>query len=92
MSLAVFVQVIDPEAFGGRAAFARRAGFVADACRAVPPAPGVAGVRVPGDGAARARRAALAEGVAVDPGVIDALAARAAALGVEWPLAAAPAR
>jgi L-lactate dehydrogenase len=92
MSLAVFVQVIDPGAFGGRDAFARRAGFVADACRAVTPAAGVREVRVPGDGAARARRTALAEGVPVDAGVIDALAARAAALGVEWPLLAAAAR
>ena len=40
MSLAVFVQVIDPDAFGGRAAFARHADFTARACRAVPPGPG----------------------------------------------------
>ena len=39
MSLAVFVQVIDPDAFGGRVAFARHAGFTAEACRAVPPPP-----------------------------------------------------
>lgn len=87
MSLAVFLQVIDPDAFGGRDAFARRAGFVADACRAVPPAPGVSGVRVPGDGAARARRKALAEGVPVDPAVLDTLSRRAADLSVDWPLA-----
>ena len=89
MSLAVFVQVIDPDAFGGRAAFARRAGFVADACRAVPPAPGVSSVRVPGDGAARSRRAGLEEGVLVDAAVLDALAARAARLGIGWPFDAA---
>jgi LDH2 family malate/lactate/ureidoglycolate dehydrogenase len=86
MSLAVFVQVIDPDAFGGRAAFARRAGFTAGACRAVPPAPGFAGVRVPGDGAARSRRAGLRDGVLVDEAVLDALASCAAALGVPWPL------
>jgi LDH2 family malate/lactate/ureidoglycolate dehydrogenase len=85
MSLAVFVQVIDPDAFGGRAAFARRAGFTADACRAVPPAPGVPEVRVPGDGAARSRRRALEEGVAVEPSVLTALADRAERLGVAWP-------
>jgi LDH2 family malate/lactate/ureidoglycolate dehydrogenase len=86
MSLAVFVQVIDPDAFGGRDAFARRAGFVAETCRAVPPAAGVAGVRVPGDGAARSRRAGLKDGVSVDETVMDALAARAARLGVRWHL------
>lgn len=89
MSLAVFAQVIDPDAFGGRAAFAARAGFVADACRASPPAPGVAAVRVPGDGAARNRRAALAEGVPVDDAVLATLAERAARLGTDWPLAPA---
>jgi L-lactate dehydrogenase len=88
MSLAVFLQVLDPDAFGGRAAFARRAAFTAAACRSVPPASGVPGVRVPGDGAARSRRAALQDGVAVDPEVMRRLAARAAALGIAWPLAA----
>jgi L-lactate dehydrogenase len=92
MSLAVFVQVIDPGAFGGRAGFARRAGFVADACRAAPPAPGVPGVRVPGDGAARSRRAALRDGVPVDAAVINGLAARAARLGISWPLDSTVAR
>lgn len=87
MSLAVFLQVIDPDAFGGRAAFARRAGFVADACRAVKPAPGVLGVRVPGDGAARARRAALADGVPVDESVLAGLARRAGQLGAAWAIA-----
>jgi L-lactate dehydrogenase len=86
MSLAVFLQVIDPDAFGGRDAFARRAGYVADLCRAVPPAPGGPAVRVPGDGAARARRAALRDGVPVEAGVLERLAARAAALGLDWPL------
>jgi LDH2 family malate/lactate/ureidoglycolate dehydrogenase len=85
MSLAVFVQVIDPEAFGGRDAFVRRAGFVADACRAVPPAPGLSSVRVPGDGAARSRRAALKGGVAVDEAMMAALADHAARLAVPWP-------
>ena len=92
MSLAVFLQVIDPDAFGGRDAFARRAGFVADACRAVPPAPGVSGVRVPGDGAARARRAALEHGVPIEAAVLDRLAGRAAELGVGWSLDPAVAR
>jgi LDH2 family malate/lactate/ureidoglycolate dehydrogenase len=88
MSLAVFIQVIDPEAFGGREAFARRAGFVADLCRSVPSAPGVSGVRVPGDGAARSRRAALKDGVLIDEALSNALSDRAAKLGIPWPLSA----
>ncbi len=86
MSLAVFVQVIDPDAFGGRAAFARHAEFTAAACRAVPPARGVTKVRVPGDGAASSRRAALRDGMTVDASAKKALAARAAKLGVAWSL------
>lgn len=85
MSLAVFLQVIDPDAFGGRAAFTHHAEFTAAACRAVPPARGTGSVRVPGDGAARSRRAALRDGVPVDPSVMEGLAARAATLGVAWP-------
>lgn len=92
MSLAVFVQVIDPAAFGGREAFERRAGFVADACRAATPAPGVSGVRVPGDGAARSRRAAVRDGVLVEETVMEALGVRAARLGVAWPAGAVSAR
>ncbi len=90
MSLAVFIQVIDPDAFGGREAFARHAGFVADACRAASAAPGVSSVRVPGDGAARNRRAGLRDGVPVDERVMHALGARAAHLGAEWPSLGAP--
>jgi len=70
----VFVQAIDPEAFGGRAAFARQTGFVAEACRSNPPAPGVDRVRLPGQGAPERRRRALAEGVRLHPGIMEALA------------------
>ena len=50
----VFVQVLDPEAFGGLAAFRRQMDFVAGAARNAKPRPGVDRVRLPGEGGLRA--------------------------------------
>jgi LDH2 family malate/lactate/ureidoglycolate dehydrogenase len=69
----VFVQVFDPAAFGGTAAFVRETGWLAAACRNNPPAPGVAAVRLPGQQALAYKRAALEDGVALYPGIIEAL-------------------
>ena len=44
----VFVQVIDPAAFGGSADFRRETSWTAAACRTNPPVPGVDAVRLPG--------------------------------------------
>ena len=85
MQLSVFAQVIDPDAFAGREAFLREATHLAESCRANPPAPGVASVRVPGDSAARHRREALEAGVTVDDLVLSRLKAAAQRLGVAWP-------
>ncbi len=66
----VFLQVLDPEAFGGRDAFVRQSSWLADACHAATPRPGwnrrsTAGrARAEADArAARARRRAAS----VDP-------------------------
>lgn len=83
----VLVQVLDPEAFGGRDAFVRQAGFLADACRASPPRDPDAPVRLPGEAAQRLRARQLAEGVALHPGVLDALAPWCARLDVTPPAA-----
>ncbi|MCB1491694.1 MAG: Ldh family oxidoreductase [Rhodobiaceae bacterium] len=45
----VFLQVMDPEAFGGGAAFVEEVAFLNDSCRANRPAEGFDGVRIPGD-------------------------------------------
>jgi LDH2 family malate/lactate/ureidoglycolate dehydrogenase len=82
---AVFVQVLDPDAFGGLAAFKRQTEWLAQAARHSPPVPGGAPVRVPGDGAMARKRAALADGVALYPGIIEGLAGWAAKLGVAMP-------
>ncbi len=82
---AVFVQVLDPAAFGGREAFLRETSFTAAACRSNPPAPGVEAVRLPGQRALELRRRALAEGVRLYPGIMDGLRDWAEKLGVPLP-------
>lgn len=81
----VFVQVLDPAAFGGSAAFTRQTGWTAAACRACPPAPGVDAVRLPGQRGLERKRRALAEGVELYPGILADLEPHAARLGVTPP-------
>ncbi len=81
----VFLQIIDPAAFGGADAFRRETGWFADACRAAPVPPGKPPVRVPGDGALARKRAALADGVPLYPGILPALKPTAEKLGVALP-------
>ncbi|HET6522333.1 MAG TPA: Ldh family oxidoreductase [Geminicoccaceae bacterium] len=81
----VFVQVLDPRAFGGLDAFRRQTDFIADACRGNPPAPGVDRVRLPGERALALRRRALAEGLRLYPGIMDGLRSWADRLGVRPP-------
>ncbi|WP_138466711.1 Ldh family oxidoreductase [Poseidonocella sp. HB161398] len=78
----VFLQVIDPEAFAGRAAFLEQSSFLAEACRANPVPEGQAPVRMPGDRAAAKRRAALEKGVEVSEPRLAALRALAAKFGL----------
>lgn len=84
MSLAVFVQLIDPAAFAGLDAFVEQADYTTGLCRQTPPMPGTSAVRVPGDAAARKRRDALKRGVPVDDSVLADLKARARVAGVIW--------
>ena len=83
----VWVQVQDPTAFAGAGAFTRQSDHLADLCRTNPPRPGVAAVRLPGDGAMARKRAALDEGLELYPGILDGLAEWAAKLGVTPPAA-----
>lgn len=80
-----FVQVIDPGAFGGREALARQTGWLADACRRSAPRPGVERVRLPGAEALARRREALARGVVMYPGIMDALKPFAKRSGIQMP-------
>ena len=78
----VYVQVVDPGAFGGTANFVRQTGFIAAACRRNPPAPGVQAVRLPGELSLARKRQALEQGVRLYPGIMAGLRPLAAELGV----------
>lgn len=76
------VGALDVGAFADPAAFGARAGRLADDLRAVPPAAGHAGVRVPGEQRARTAARRAAEGVPVAAATLRQLADLAAELGV----------
>jgi L-lactate dehydrogenase len=81
----VFVQVMDPQAFGGGDAFLRQTQWLADACHAATPRPGVERVRLPGERGLALMRAQAADGVRLHPSILPALAPWAEQLGVPMP-------
>ncbi len=81
----VFVQAIDPAAFGGAEAFRRQTGWTAAACRASRPAPGVEAVRLPGQRGLEHKRRALADGLELYPGIMAGLEPWAKKFGVMPP-------
>ena len=83
----VFVQALDPDAFGGREAFVRQAEFIAAQCRDNPPRPGIDRVRLPGQRALARRREQLASGVHLHPSIVPLLEPWAQRLGVSLPAA-----
>jgi L-lactate dehydrogenase len=84
----VFLQVIDPAAFGGREAFARSTGWLAAACRKAPVKAGNPPVRLPGERALSSMRAQRRDGVALHPDIVPSLLPYAE----RWGLALPPAR
>lgn len=81
----VFLQVIDPQAFGGYDHFIQETGWLADACRQSPPIPGGPPVRLPGSRALQRRAEQLERGVALYPTIMPALEPWAEKLGVPLP-------
>lgn len=81
----VFLQLIDPDAFGGREAFVREMTHLAALCRATPVAPGRPAVRLPGEAALQRRRRHLLEGVALHAATMPALEPWAARFDVRPP-------
>src|SRR5438093_421575 len=69
----VFVQVFDPEAFGGLEEFKRQMDFIADAARNAQPRPGGDRVRLPGERGMQRYREQLERGVALYPTILPAL-------------------
>lgn len=80
-----FIQVFDPEAFGGLDAFTKQTGWIAEACRATPPRPGGEPVRLPGERALQRKRKALNEGLRLREGIMESLTPWADKFGVTLP-------
>jgi len=81
----VFVQVLDPEAFGGLEAFRRQMDHLVRAAHASRPRAGVDRVRLPGEGGLKRRREQRANGVALYPAIMPALEPWGVKLGVALP-------
>jgi LDH2 family malate/lactate/ureidoglycolate dehydrogenase len=80
-----FLQIIDPDAFGGRDVFLDEADWMANATRAARPIDPARPVRVPGDGA-RARIASqMAAGVAISAEIRKATESWATRHGIAFP-------
>jgi LDH2 family malate/lactate/ureidoglycolate dehydrogenase len=79
----VFVQVLDPQAFGGLDAFTRQTGHIADASRASRPRVGGPPVRLPGERAMARKAAQLRDGMQLHPGILPSLAPWAEKYGVK---------
>ena len=83
----VFVQVLDPDAFGGLDAFRRQMDHLVRAAHDSKPRAGVERVRLPGEGGLKRRRDQLAQGVALYPAIMPAVVPWAEKLGVALPSA-----
>ncbi len=78
----IFLQLIDPDAFGGREAFTREMQHLVNLCHTTPVARGNPPVRLPGEGALARRRQQIREGIALHEGILPALAPWAERFGV----------
>ena len=81
----VFLQIIDPAAFGGLNAFIRETDWFTDACRTNPVRPGDPPVRLPGSRALALRTEQLRHGVALYPAIMPALQSWAEKFGIPVP-------
>lgn len=81
----VFLQVIDPAAFGGLDRFTRETEWLADASRNNPTKPGSLPVRLPGSHALQLRDEQIEKGVALYPTIMPALQSWAEQFGVSVP-------
>ena len=83
----VFVQVLDPAAFGGTEGFVRQMSGLADACHGATPRPGGPPVRMPGENGMKKFREQSDHGVALHPLIMPALVPWAQKLGIALPAA-----
>jgi LDH2 family malate/lactate/ureidoglycolate dehydrogenase len=83
----VFLQIFDPEAFGGLKQFARQMDWLAAACHAATPRVGVEKVRLPGERGLAQFRRQQQNGVELYPGIMDGLRTWSERLAVAPPQA-----
>ena len=83
----VFLQIIDPEAFGGLRQFTRQMDWLAAACHAAMPRPGIEKVRLPGERAFARFRQQQRDGVELYPGIMEELRAWTGRFDVALPQA-----
>jgi L-lactate dehydrogenase len=69
----VFLQLLDPAAFGGRADFVRETAATSEVCRTAKVPAGRPPVRLPGDGALARKAAQMRDGVALHPLALESL-------------------
>lgn len=81
-----YLQVMDPEWFGGREVFDEQMTHLGNACRANPPVDAARPVRLPGDAAARGIAEARAGGIRYADETVLALRAAARLLRVDLPI------
>jgi L-lactate dehydrogenase len=81
----VFLQLIDPDAFGGRDAFTREMQYLVELCHETPVAPENPRVRLPGEGALARRRRQIREGIHLHETIIPALTPWAERFGIALP-------
>ncbi len=82
----VFMQVIDPDAFGGRDHFIRESSWIVDACKKTAPAQGFDQIRIPGEQALASRKKALQQGVLLPDTILSRLKSISDTTGVPFPL------
>ncbi|MBM3604144.1 MAG: Ldh family oxidoreductase [Alphaproteobacteria bacterium] len=82
---AVSIAVYDPEAFGGRTAFLRQIGWLAEACLSSPARDPVQPVRLPGQAAQTRKAEALASGIVFHAGIVDDMRLEAKRYGLVFP-------
>lgn len=81
----LFVQVLDPRAFSGAEAFTGQMDWIVDRCHENPPLDPARPVRMPGERGLALRRQQLAEGLRLNPRIVQALAKWSAQLDVPLP-------
>lgn len=81
----IFLQVIDPDAFGGGDSYREEMSWVAEACKQNKPLVEGSAVRVPGENALRLVEQSTANGVTISAAVLEALVEQARTLELQVP-------